>query len=82
MLLAASIWFVYKDTIIHQDKMGPLYRLSFFNKKKRESPEDTYQPDAGTYTPKDVDQQQQQEPVMEVADTDGGSKSKISVLSD
>ena len=46
MLLAASIWFVYKDTIIHQEKMGPLYRLACFGNK---SPKHTYEPDAGTY---------------------------------
>lgn len=34
LVLIASIWFAYKDTIIHLDRMGPLYKMSFFQVKR------------------------------------------------
>ncbi|XP_003384954.2 PREDICTED: synaptophysin-like protein 1 [Amphimedon queenslandica] len=36
LLLIASIWFVYKDTIIHLNRMGPLYKLPFIHRRYRQ----------------------------------------------
>ena len=52
IILTASLWFIYKDTIVHQDRMGPLYQLPFFSKKNSaKTPEEAYDPSRSTYTP-------------------------------
>lgn len=69
MVLAACIWFIYKDTIVHQERMGPLYHLTCISRRAR-SREETYQPDTDKYTEKkDVDPQQEDNHTEEAAES-------------
>ena len=43
MVLIASLWFTYKDTIVHVDRLGPLYRIPLFQRNKGK--EQSYEPD-------------------------------------
>ena len=36
-VLVGSLWFAYKDTLIHLNKMGPCYRMSFYKVRRGDS---------------------------------------------
>ena len=43
LVLIASLWFTYKDTIVHVDRLGPLYRIPLLQRNKGK--EQSYEPD-------------------------------------
>ena len=47
LVLIASIWFAYKDTILHLDRMGPLYKMSFYQVKRGQQYSESSPPQRG-----------------------------------